>query len=111
MFASDLEAKRIELLHDLAPNSGAFAVLVDSTLSTAPFTVEQVQAAGRKLGVPIRIVSVGGDRNYLGAFAAVAREKVGAMLVTASTKFNAARIAVAMQNNAVRGEPDELARV
>jgi putative ABC transport system substrate-binding protein len=51
--------------------------------------------AGRKIGVPIRFVGIGGDREYLGDFAAVAREKVGAMLVASSSMFNTNRIELA----------------
>jgi putative tryptophan/tyrosine transport system substrate-binding protein len=87
MFADDLEAKRIGLLHEMVPRATSIAVLVDTTVFPAPYQVQQVQAAGRSFGLPIRIMSIGSERDYDGAFATVAREQIGALLVTASINF------------------------
>ena len=91
MFADDLEAKRIGLLHELVPRATPIAVLVDAISPQAAFQVQQVQEAGRNIGVPVRIVNIGSDHDYDGAFATIAREKIGALLVAASTTFNAVR--------------------
>jgi putative ABC transport system substrate-binding protein len=90
MLADDLEAKRIGLLHDLVPQA-AIAVLVDSTIPPAAFQVQEVQAAGRRIGVPIRVVSIGSERDFDAAFATIAGEQAGALLVAASTNFNTIR--------------------
>jgi putative ABC transport system substrate-binding protein len=87
MFADDLEAKRIGLLHEFAPRA-AIAVLVDMTIPLAAFQIEQAQAAGRSIGAPIRIVSIGSARDYEAAFASMVQERTGALLVAASINFN-----------------------
>ena len=91
MFADDLEAKRIGLLRELAPRATTIAVLVDSTIVAAPFQTQEVTAAGRNIGVPIRVVSIGIERDFEAAFAAIAREQIDVLLVAASSNFNAAR--------------------
>src|SRR5262245_49564468 len=91
MFADDLEAKRIGLLRELAPRATTIAVLVDSTIVAAPFQTQEVTAAGRSIGVPIRVVSIGIERDFEAAFAAIAREQIDVLLVAASSNFNAAR--------------------
>jgi putative ABC transport system substrate-binding protein len=87
MFADDLEAKRIGLLHEMVPQAASIAALVDTTVFPAPYQVQQVETAGRDLGLPIRIMSIGSERDYDGAFATLAREQIGALLVTASINF------------------------
>jgi putative ABC transport system substrate-binding protein len=91
MFSSEVEAKRIGLLNELAPRAAAIAVLVDATSSIAAFQIEQAQAAERSIGAPIRIVSIGSEGGYEAAFATIVQEKIGALLVAASVNFNSVR--------------------
>jgi putative ABC transport system substrate-binding protein len=88
MFADDLEAKRMGLLHDLVPHAATIAVLVYADSPAAPFQVQEVLAAGRSIGVPIRIMNIRSERDFDSVFATMAREQVSALMVAASTYFN-----------------------
>ena len=87
MLAAELEAKRIGLLHELVPQAGVIALLVDPNAPIATYQVQEVQAAGRTIGMPIRVVSAGSERDFDAAFATIA-EGAGALMVAASSYFN-----------------------
>jgi ABC-type uncharacterized transport system substrate-binding protein len=87
LLSLDMEAKRLGLLRDLAPQASSTAVLVDSTSASMDFQVQQAQTAARSTGMSIRIVPVGGDGDFDTAFAAIVREGAGALIVTGSTYF------------------------
>ena len=88
MLAPDLEAKRIGLLRELVPGAAAIAVLVDAKLPAAALIAQEVQAAGRSIGVAIKIVSSDSERDFDAAFAEIVRGKAGALLVASSSYFN-----------------------
>ena len=101
LLGPDLLAKRLTLLHYLVPQAARTGVLVDSISRESSFQLQEVEEAARHVGVSIRIVSVGSDRNLDAAFATLAGERVGAVFVTAGTYFFGARdrlIALAAQN-------------
>jgi ABC transporter substrate binding protein len=54
-----LEAKRLELLHELIPNAAVIAVLVNPNFSEAESQLKVVQAAANKLGRQIRVLIAG----------------------------------------------------
>ena len=88
MLAPDLEAKRIGLLRELVPGAAAIAVLVDAKLPAAALIAQEVQAAGRSIGVAIKIVSSDSERDFDAAFAEIVRGKASALLVASSSYFN-----------------------
>jgi putative tryptophan/tyrosine transport system substrate-binding protein len=88
MLAAELEAKRIGLLHELVPEARAIGLLVDPNAPIAAYQVQEVQAAGHNIGVPIRVVSAASERDFEAAFAAISREGTGALMVAASSYFN-----------------------
>jgi putative tryptophan/tyrosine transport system substrate-binding protein len=90
MLAGELEAKRIELLHELAPQASIIALLVDPNAPIATYQVQEVQAAGHAIGKAIRIVHAGNERDFDAAFAAI-KEEAGALMVAASSYFNVHR--------------------
>jgi putative ABC transport system substrate-binding protein len=88
MFAEELEAKRLGLLHDLVPQATTIVVLVDSNRPGAASLVQGVQAAGRRIGLEIQVAYVAGDQEFDGAFATIVREHAGALIVASSSYFN-----------------------
>jgi putative tryptophan/tyrosine transport system substrate-binding protein len=73
MFAFDLEAKRIGLLHELVPQAATIAALVDANMpgTEAAFQQQELRAAGRSIGVPLLIVSADSERDFDPAFATI----------------------------------------
>jgi putative ABC transport system substrate-binding protein len=87
-FAFALEAKRIGLLDELVPQAASIAALMDSNRPGAALVIQDVQAAGRSIGVPIRFVNAASESGIDAAFAIFEREKIAALSVTASSYFN-----------------------
>jgi putative tryptophan/tyrosine transport system substrate-binding protein len=86
-----LVAKRIELLRDLIPRLELIAVLANSTNPSADFEVKDAQNAARALGLNIHVVRVGNERDFGLAFATIAQQRVGALLVTTDPFFESLR--------------------
>jgi putative tryptophan/tyrosine transport system substrate-binding protein len=82
ILTTSLEAKRLELLHELVPNAALIAVLVNPNFSEAETQVKVVQAAATKLGRQIRILNAGNEREIAPAFAELNHQRVEALLVT-----------------------------
>jgi len=87
--ASDLTAKRLGLLHDLAPHANSVAVLLGrAPAQTDPeFPFEAAQTAGRAIGLRILRVQAGDPNELDAAFASAAREGAGALLVSTPLIF------------------------
>jgi putative ABC transport system substrate-binding protein len=79
ILASDLNAKRFGLFHDLVPHATFIGVLSDSTNPNADFVLQEVQAAARGLGVPIKVIAAGSESEIDAAFATFAREGASAV--------------------------------
>jgi len=87
LISLDLEAKRLGILHDLIPQVSLVAILADSTSASMGFQVQEVEAAARSVGISIQVVTVGGEHDFETAFATMAQERAGALLVTGSVNF------------------------
>jgi ABC-type uncharacterized transport system substrate-binding protein len=81
-FGGALIAKRLQLLHELAPKSAAIAVLLDPNVAEiiAPEEREAKEAA-RALGRDILVVKASTAPDLEAAFATIARARPGALLV------------------------------
>jgi len=83
---TDLTAKRLEILKETVPRVRRVGVLLDRTApSHRPF-LRAADTASEKLGLQLRTVDANTAAEYEGAFAAMARDRVGAVLVHASTQ-------------------------
>ena len=92
----ELGAKRLELLRELVPAARRVAVLVNSTNVTGTETaVRDVEAAGRAMGVQIKVVNASTSREIDAAFAALARERSDALFVAGDSFFNSRRVQLA----------------
>ena len=80
-FTGDLNGKRFGLFHEIAPRAEVIGVLSDSTNPFAASALQEVEAAARGLGVPIRVVSVGSKEEIEAAFATFAKEGVAAVFL------------------------------
>ena len=82
-----LSSKRLELLHRLLPSVTLVALLVNPNNPTAEAITKDVQTAAQKLGLQVYIAKARSDRDTDDAFAALAREQAGALLVAADPLF------------------------
>ncbi len=81
LLASDLNAKRFGLFHDLVPPAAPIGVLSDATNPSKAFILQDVQAAARSLGVAINIIEAGTESEIDAAFPAFAHEGAGSVFV------------------------------
>jgi putative tryptophan/tyrosine transport system substrate-binding protein len=93
-FTNQMEAKRLGLLHELAPKVDLIAVLLNPNNPFFDNQSSDLDAASRALGLKIHIESARNEQDIATAFAAFARERAGALLVGADPYFNSQRALV-----------------
>jgi putative ABC transport system substrate-binding protein len=88
LFAYLLDAKRVELMHELVPGASVIALLVNPN---NPAQVEaqyvEVEAAVRKFGQQLVILKAGTDSEIDSAIAGVVEKKASVLLVSADPLF------------------------
>jgi putative ABC transport system substrate-binding protein len=84
----ELAQKRLQLLHELMPNAARFGVLADPAAAGTPSAIADLQGAGRTLGLPLVVVNARTDSDFETAFAGLSQQRVGAVLVIASTFYS-----------------------
>jgi ABC-type uncharacterized transport system substrate-binding protein len=92
-FATEVTAKRLEILRELVPAAARVAVLVNPTVPhVAEGTLKDVEPAARVLGLQLQILSADSGRAIEAAFATFARERPDALLVGAGPPFLGRRV-------------------
>ena len=80
-FASALESKRLEMLHNLMPAAALVAVLVNPSYSEIERQLEDIETAARALGMQITILQAGSEPEINAAFRALVERRATALLV------------------------------
>jgi putative ABC transport system substrate-binding protein len=80
-FASTLESKRLEMLHELMPAAALVAVLVNPRYSEIERQLEDIETATRALGMQITILQAGSEPEINAAFRALVERRATALLV------------------------------
>ncbi len=76
LFANELEAKRLELLHQLVPDAKRIAVLVNpADVTNTETTLREVGAAARTTGLQVHVLKASTARGIDEAFAAIGSER------------------------------------
>ncbi len=93
--SADLSIKQLELLKEAVPRAVRIAVLWVPSNPWHPLALKGVEAAARSLAVQLQIVGVRSPDDLDNAFAAMTRERAGAVLVLADpmTFFHRTRLA------------------
>jgi putative ABC transport system substrate-binding protein len=79
--SSGLEAKRLGLLHELAPNATTVAVLVNPNYPDAERQLREVDEAARTVGVQLLVLKASSEGDFDTAFATLIQQRAGALLV------------------------------
>jgi putative ABC transport system substrate-binding protein len=97
-FASELAAKRLELLRELVPGAARVAVLVNPANSTtAESTLRGMEPAARAMGLQVQVLNASSSREIDAAFATLASERPDAILVGTDTFLIDRRVQLALQ--------------
>jgi len=92
-FTQEVVGKRLGLLHELVPKAVRVAVLVNpANATTNETTLRDVEEAARVIGLQIRVLNAGTDREIDAAFATIARERPDALFVTPDSFFGSRRV-------------------
>jgi putative ABC transport system substrate-binding protein len=83
--AAELAPKQLQLLRELIPNAARFGVLTNPAELIS--LIAELQAAARTLGLQLVVVNASTDRDLETAFATFSQQRVGAVLVSASTFY------------------------
>jgi putative ABC transport system substrate-binding protein len=93
LFANELEAKRLGLLHQFLPRATHIAVLVNpADVKNTETTFREVETAARTLGFRIQILKAATVQEIDEAFAPIGRERPDALFVGASSFLNIRRV-------------------
>ena len=87
LFAYLLDAKRVELMHELAPGTSTVGLLVNPNTPQAEAQSTEVEAASRKFGQRLAILKAGTASEIDQAIATMAQSKGSALLVSADPLF------------------------
>jgi putative ABC transport system substrate-binding protein len=98
LFANELEAKRFELLRQLAPQAIRIALLINSNDErNAETTLHDVSEAARRMGVQLQVLTAGTVREIADVFAALPSPTPQALFVGASAFLNSRRVQLVQQ--------------
>jgi ABC-type uncharacterized transport system substrate-binding protein len=96
-FQSELGAKRIGLLHELLPMVSVIGMLVNPTFADAETHIRDAKEAALTLGLQIYVVKARTTDEIDTAFATLAQQKVGALLLANDAFFHGQRRQVVAQ--------------
>ena len=92
MLANELEAKRLQLLHQLVPQAQRIAVLVNPGSVAAETTLRDVEAAAPTLGLQLQVLKANSAREIEEAFAWNDRQRPDALFVGGTAFLNIRRV-------------------
>jgi putative ABC transport system substrate-binding protein len=81
MIGSTLEAKRLELLHELVPKASTIAAIINPNYPAAKTLTQEVQEAAVGLGLKLVLLLVEKESDLEPAFATLVEQGAGALLV------------------------------
>ena len=84
---AEIFGKDLELLKEVVPRVRRVAVLSNPASPARPLTISNVKDAARSLGLQLQLLEARGPGDFDGAFAAMAKERVGALLVVTDPAF------------------------
>jgi putative tryptophan/tyrosine transport system substrate-binding protein len=83
-----MEAKRLQLLHELVPTAAIVAIIVNPNNPQADRQLQELQAAARTLGVEVEAFKAGTPNEIDNAFANVVQRRAGALHMAGDAFFN-----------------------
>jgi putative tryptophan/tyrosine transport system substrate-binding protein len=91
LIGSALEAKKLGLLHEVAPGASTVGALINPNYADAQMQVDEVTAAAARIGVELVTLRAGNAAEIDAAFATLLERGAGALLVGEDVEFAALR--------------------
>jgi putative ABC transport system substrate-binding protein len=95
MIGSALEAKRLELLHELVPQASIIGALINPNYPAAKLQAQEVQEAAARLGLQLVLLNASTEAEIDTALAAFAQQKITALLLANDPFFGSQRAKLA----------------
>jgi putative ABC transport system substrate-binding protein len=89
--ATELETKRLEILHDVVPTAAVMGVLINPTNPAAESRSTDLQMAARTLERSVHIVTASSESDLETAFATLIEQRADALLVSTDSFFTSQR--------------------
>ena len=87
----ELEAKKLELLHELLPTTTAIALLANPMTPLTESETKDLQATARSLGLRLHVLNASTERQIDAAFQALVELRATALIVSVDTFLNNSR--------------------
>ena len=84
----EIVTKQLELLKETVPKIRRVAILSNPANAYHQLAIKELNVAARSLGVQLQLLEARDPNEFDGAFAAMAKERVGALLVLSDVIFN-----------------------
>jgi len=91
----EMVAKQLELLKETVPDIRNVAILSNPTNAYHELAIREMNARARSLGVQLQLVEARSPNEFEGAFAAMAKERAGALIVLSDAMLNSHRTRLA----------------
>jgi putative ABC transport system substrate-binding protein len=86
--AVEMGQKRLELLHEVVPQSTGVCALINPVGPNVEPLTQDLHAAAQKIGLVLRVFHASAEDQLESVFQALSREKVGALVIGTDTFFN-----------------------
>ncbi|HEU5297049.1 MAG TPA: ABC transporter substrate-binding protein [Burkholderiaceae bacterium] len=87
----EIVAKQLELLKEIVPKIHRVAILSNPTNAYHKLAIREMNVPARSLGVQLQLLEARGPNEFDGAFAAMAKERVEALIVLSDAMLNSHR--------------------
>jgi putative ABC transport system substrate-binding protein len=91
LFVGTVDAKRLELMHELVPQADEIALLISPLIAEAESRSKDLHEAACTMKLRLLSLSVNNDHDFDTAFATIAERKPGALFVFGSPFFDSRR--------------------
>jgi ABC-type uncharacterized transport system substrate-binding protein len=92
VFATELAAKRLDLLREMVPAATRVAVLVSPSTAASSESTRDTTAAARAMGLQVQVLNADTSREIDAAFATLARKRPDALFVDPNPFFVSRRV-------------------
>jgi putative tryptophan/tyrosine transport system substrate-binding protein len=87
LFAGTVDAKRLELLHELVPQVSVVAVLNNPLVAETEERSKALADAAKSIGLQLRFLNVSSEGDFDTAFTTIADQRIGALFVSGGPFF------------------------
>jgi len=91
----ELEAKRLEMLHELLPTAATMAALLNPMVTTVEFQTTELQSAARTLGLQIQVLRASTEPELTAIFENLGRARASGLVVGTDGFFYGRRVQLA----------------